>query len=81
MKNCLDCIKNEKFLWFVSGAAALILGKKVLKSESARKACVKTMAKAMKLQSEAQEAFQNMKEDAEDICFDAKADLEKEAME
>ena len=32
------------------------------------------MAKAMKLQSDAQEVFSNMKEDAQDLCYDAKAE-------
>ncbi len=32
------------------------------------------MAKAMMLQSDAKEAFENMKEEAQDLCFDAKVE-------
>ncbi|MDD3570114.1 MAG: DUF1490 domain-containing protein [Lachnospiraceae bacterium] len=52
--------------------AAVIFGKKLIKCEKTRKAAVSTMAKAMKFQSDAQEIFENMKEEAQDLCFDAK---------
>lgn len=76
MRRCWECIKDQKVLCFIAGAAAVIFGKQLLKSDCARKACVGTMAKAMKFQNDAQEAFQNMKEDAEDICYDAKKEAE-----
>lgn len=44
----------------------------MVKSDKTRKVCVKGLAKGMKLQKDAQEVFQNMKEDASDICHDAK---------
>ena len=72
MRNCIDCLKSEKVRSFVGGAVALIVGKKILKSDATRSACVKTIAKAMKLQSDAAESFQNMREDAQDLCYDAK---------
>lgn len=72
MKNCFECLKSDKFAWFVGGAAAVIFGKKFVKCDKTRKAAVSTMAKAMKLQSDAKEVFENMKEDAQDLCFDAK---------
>lgn len=72
MKNCFECLKSDKFAWFIGGAAAVILGKKFVKCDKTRKVAVSTMAKAMKLQSDAQEVFENMKEDAQDLCFDAK---------
>ncbi len=72
MRNCIQYLKSEKVRWFVGGAVALILGKKILKSDATRNACVKTIAKAMKLQSDAAESFQNMREDAQDLCYDAK---------
>lgn len=70
-------------MWFVGGIATVVLGKKFVKCEASRKAAVKAMAKAMKLQSDAQELFENMKEDAQDLCYDAKAQagLESEADE
>lgn len=72
--NCLDCFKNEKFLYFVGGVAAATLGVKALKSNTTRKACVSGLAKGMKLHREAQAVFQNMKEDAQDLCYDAKVE-------
>lgn len=74
MKKVLDFFKNEKVAYFIGGAAAIVLGKKFVQSDCTRKAAVKTMAKAMKLQSDAQEVFSNMKEDAQDLCYDAKAE-------
>ena len=74
----IKCLKNEKLICFIGGIATATLGVKALKSKKTREVCVKGLAKGMKLQKDAQEAFQNMKEDAEDVCFDAKrqADLE-----
>ena len=74
--NCFHCIKNEKFLCFVGGIAAATIGAKALKSPQARKLCVTGMAKGMKLQKDAQAMFQNIKEDAQDLCYDAKMEAE-----
>ncbi len=76
MKNCWECIKSEKFAYFLGGVAAVILGKKIVKCDKTRKTAVKAMAKAMMLQSDAKEAFENMKEEAQDLCFDAKVKQE-----
>jgi uncharacterized protein YbjQ (UPF0145 family) len=73
-----DIVKNEKVLCFVGGVLAATYGVKVLKSDKTRKACVSGIAKCMKLQKDAQEAIQNMKDEAEDICFDAKQEAEEE---
>ena len=72
----LDCLKNEKFLCFAGGVLAATYGVKAVKSDKTRKACVKGLAKCIKLQNDAQEAFKNMKEEAEDICCDAKQEAE-----
>lgn len=72
--NCLDCLKNEKFLYFVGGIAAATLGVKAITSQTARKACVTGLARGMKIHREAQAAFQTMKEDAQDLCYDAKVE-------
>lgn len=68
----LDCLKNEKFLCFAGGVLAATCGVKAAKSEKTRKACVSGLAKCIKLRDDAQEALKNMKEEAEDICYDAK---------
>ena len=72
----LDCLKNEKLLWFIGGVAAATYGVKVAKSPKTRKVCVNGIAKLMKLQNDAQVTLQNMKEEAEDICYDAKKEAE-----
>ena len=61
----LKVFKNEKLWCAVAGAAAVIVGKKILKAG---------LAKGMKLQKDAKAAFQNMKDEASDICYDAKTE-------
>lgn len=68
----IKCLKNEKLLCFVGGVATATLGVKALKSAKTRDACVKGLAKGMQLHKDAQETLQNMKEEAVDICHDAK---------
>lgn len=74
----LDFVKSEKVLYFVGGVLAATYGVKTIKSEKTRKACVSGLAKCMKLQKDAQVTFQNMKEEAEDICYDAKNEAEND---
>lgn len=68
----MEFYKDTRFLCFAGGVAAAIVGGKVLKSPKARELCVAGMAKGMKLQQDAQVTFQNMKEDAQDLCHEAK---------
>ena len=65
-------LKNPKALYFIGGIASATVGVKFLKSKTCRNLCVKGMANVMCLQKDALETFQNMKEEAADICFDAK---------
>ena len=73
----LKCFKDEKFWCAVGGAAAVILGKKVVKAKKTRELAV---TKGMKLKSDAQSALRSMKDEASDICYDAKveAGIDKE---
>lgn len=64
-------LKDCRLICFACGAAAAIIGSKVLKSDKTRQACVKGLAKGMKLKHDAQVTLQNMKEEAQDICYDA----------
>ena len=48
------------------------VGGKILKSKKTREVTVNAVAQAMKLHKDAQATFANIKEEAEDICFDAK---------
>lgn len=75
------CLKDCRLICFVCGAAAAIVGAKVVKSEKTRQACVKGLAKGMQMKHEAQAALQNMKEDAQDICYDAMQEAEAEETE
>lgn len=70
----LNCFKNEKVLYALGGAAVAIVGSAVLKSKKTRQLAVSGLAKGMKLQNDAKEVFQNMKDEAQDICCDAKAE-------
>lgn len=79
----LNCFKNEKLWCAIGGAVAVIVGKKIVTSKKTRQLAVSGLAKGMKMQSDAKEAFQNMKDEAVDICCDAKAEagLEEKAEE
>ncbi len=69
-----NIFKNQKFLCALGGAAAVILGKKILTAKKTRQLAVSGLAKGMKLSHDAKEAFQNMKDEASDICYDAKTE-------
>ena len=73
--------KNEKFMYMLAGAAAVIVGGKIVKADCRRKAAVNSIAKGMKIRDDAKCALQNMKDEAEDICYDAKLKAESEAEE
>ena len=62
---------SQKVLYLAGGVALAVVGKKALKSNTARNLCVRGMAAGMKLQNDAREAFQNMKEEAADMYHDA----------
>ncbi|ERJ89230.1 hypothetical protein RUMCAL_02985 [Ruminococcus callidus ATCC 27760] len=68
----LKCFKNEKLWCVVGGAVAMVIGKKIVTAKKTRQLAVSGLAKGMKLQNDAKAAFQNMKDEAQDICCDAK---------
>ena len=66
-------LKNEKhFVFFWRSCSCLFASMKLARSEKTRTICVKGLAKGMKLQQDAKVTLQNMKEEAQDICYDAK---------
>lgn len=67
-----NIFKNEKAMLFVGGVLAGTLGLKALKSKATKKFCVNTLANGMKVQKEAQVLFETIKEDAEDMCYEAR---------
>ena len=71
MKNLF---KNQKFLCALGGAAAVIIGKKIVTAKKTRELAVSGLAKGMKLTHDAKEVFQNMKDEAADICCDARSE-------
>lgn len=79
-----NLFKNQKFLCALGGAAAVIIGKKIITAKKTRELAVSGIAKGMKLTHDAKEVFQNMKDEAADICYDARSEAgldEEEAEE
>lgn len=68
MKNLL---KNEKAGFFALGVLAATAGVKFLKSKTFRDGCVKAVAGGMKIRNEAASSIEKIREEAQDICFDA----------
>ena len=71
MKNIF---KNEKFWLVAAGAAGVIVGKKIITAKKTRQLAVTGLAKGMKLKSDAHSALRSMKDEASDICYDAKVE-------
>ena len=70
--NCFECLKrNDKVVVYVCGLLTAYAGKKLLNSAKVRTACVSTLAKGMLLQKEAESYVQNIKDEAQDLCYDA----------
>ena len=65
-------LKDKKCWCFAAGIATAVVGKKIATSEKVRSMCVSGLAKGMKFQQDAKAAFQNMKDEASDICYDTK---------
>lgn len=66
----------KKFWLAAAGAVGTIIGGKILKSPTTRKLAVQGLAKGMMIQGDAKEALQNMKDEAEDICYEARQEAE-----
>ena len=73
-----DFLKDKKCWCFVAGIATAVVGKKIATSDKVRSMCVSGLAKGMKFQQEAKETLQNMREEAEDMCYEAKSQLNDE---
>ena len=71
-------LRNEKFLYFLGGIVATLAGAHAVKSGKAKRVAVKGLAAGMKFQKQAHESFQNIKEEATDICFEAAKEATKE---
>ncbi|MDR3223486.1 MAG: hypothetical protein LBT66_07155 [Methanobrevibacter sp.] len=72
MKKTLNqIIEHKNLLFFVGGAVTALAAKKIIESDKVKNFAVKTAAKVMQFQDEANETLLNIKEDAEDIKNDA----------
>ncbi|WP_296894182.1 DUF6110 family protein [uncultured Methanobrevibacter sp.] len=72
------CTEHKHALIFAAGIATAIVGKKILESDAVKDAATKGMASVMSARKDAEECFQDMRENAEDIVVDAHQDDKKE---
>jgi predicted nuclease with TOPRIM domain len=72
MGEAVSFLKNKYVIGFGAGLAAAIAGYRVYKSKKIRKALVKAVACGIKLREDAKYALNSIKEDAEDVCAEAK---------
>lgn len=71
-------MKHKHALIFAGGIATAIIAKKLIESKTVKESCTKGMATVLSAKKDAEEYFQDMKEDAEEIVIDANADVKKE---
>lgn len=62
---------RRDLIGFTAGVVATITGLALSKNPKTREFIVKGMAKGIKLQQDAQETIQNMREEAEDLVLEA----------
>ena len=72
------CVEHKHALLFAAGIATAIVGKKVLESKTVKDAATKGMADVMAIRRDAEECFEDMKQNEEDIVVDANAETKKE---
>ena len=71
--------KEHKYaLLFAGGIATAIIGAQIIKSQAAKDLATKGMAGVISTKKDAEETFQDIKENAEDIVFDANASTKQE---
>ena len=71
-------MKHKHALIFAGGIATAIIGKKILESQTVKDSCTKGMAAVLSAKKDAEECFQDMRDNAEDIVVDANAEVKKE---
>jgi len=65
-------LSYKKTIAFIGGVLTATVGVSALKSQPVRDAAVKAMAKGMKFQQDAASTLEVMKEEAQDICHEAR---------
>lgn len=78
-KKYIDPImKHKHALIFAGGIATALIGKKILESDAVKDATAQGMAAVLSAKKDAEDAFQDMRENAEDIVVDANSEVKKE---
>jgi len=72
------CVEHKHALIFAAGVATALIGAKIVKSQAFKDTTTKGMAAVTSAKKDAEECFQDMRENAEDIVVDANADTKKE---
>lgn len=72
------CYEHKHALIFAAGIATAIVGKKILESQTVKDAATQGMASVMSVRKDAEECFQDIRENAEDIVIDAHEEDKKE---
>ena len=72
------CVEHKHALILAAGIATAIVGKKILESKVVKDAATQGMATVMSAKKDAEECFQDMRENAEDIVVDAHEEDKKE---
>lgn len=70
--------EHKHVLLFAGGIAAAIIGTKIIKSQTTKDLTTKGMAGVISAKKDAEETFQDMRENAEDIVYDACMDDKQE---
>ena len=70
--------EHKHALLFAGGIAAAIIGSKIIKSQTTKDLATRGMAGVISTKKDMEETFQDMRENAEDIVFDASADTKQE---
>ena len=65
------CYEHKYALLFAAGIATAVVGKKILESKAVKDAATQGMASVMAVRKDAEETFQDMRENAEEIVIDA----------
>ena len=72
------CYEHKHALLFAAGIATAVVGKKILESKTVKDAATRGMATVMTVKKDAEESFQDMRENAEEIVIDAHEENKKE---
>jgi hypothetical protein len=72
------CVEHKHALIFAAGIATALIGKKIIESKTVKDAATKGMATVISAKKDAEECFEDMKENAEDMVVDAHDEDKKE---